>query len=183
MKAQQLSFLPKARTAHGGDLNLGKRKAERPFNPKLAIHVVLRSARARGEWSMLHPDHAKRVEREVRRIAAHQHVTLYRFVNVGNHLHLLIHTKKREFLRNFLRQVSGAIAHLITGACKGRELKTPFWEKLPYSRLVTWGREFLALKRYLVKNMFEAAGLWNRKREPGLKIFWLSLREAGVGPP
>ncbi len=50
---KQQSFLPKLPTAHGGDLRNGRRKVARPFSHKNAIHVVLRSHRARGRWSML----------------------------------------------------------------------------------------------------------------------------------
>ena len=52
---------------------------------------------------------------------------------------------------------------IVTGAKKGRAVGR-FWEKLAYSRVISWGREFLRLKAYLAKNTLEALG-FSRSRE------------------
>jgi hypothetical protein len=48
---------------------------------------------------------------------------------------------------------------------------------------VSWGREFDGLLKYLVANLFEAKGFWNRKLHPELKLMWISMNAAGIGPP
>lgn len=187
MRARQLSFLPsmKVSTAlhHGGEINEGKRKVRRPFDPKRPLHVVLRSSYAKEEWSMLRPAHEDRIKREVERIAKRYHVRVYQYVNVGNHLHLLVQAKRKVDFQAFLRVLTGAIAFLVTGTRKGKKIGfRGFWDRLAYSRVVTWGREFDALKVYFIKNLFESKGFWNRKREPHLKFMWVSMKEAGIGP-
>ncbi len=181
--AKQLSFLPKLncnntqKTEHGGSLQKGKRKTARPFHHRLAMHVVLKSSRARGKLSLLHPLHKNRIEQTVSLLSKHYRVRIYRFANVGNHLHLLLQAPDKKSFQNFLRALSGTIARLITGAKKG--LPRKFWDHLAYSRLVTWGREYTTVLRYLIRNLIEAElGL---KRDRSAKIYTLgnSLRPVG----
>jgi len=187
MRTRQLSFLKEikvsARLDHGGELAVGKRKTRRPFDPKRPLHVVMRSTRARGEWSMLSARNSRRVKSIVQQAAKRQGIQLFQFVNVGNHLHFLLSARKVEALRAFMREVSGGIAFQITGSKKTHPLQGKFWDRLPYSRVVSWGKEFKSVTRYLIGNLFEAAGAWNRKRDPYLKVILLSMREAGVEPP
>ncbi|MGE3608673.1 MAG: hypothetical protein AB7I27_03715 [Bacteriovoracaceae bacterium] len=42
-KQQTISFLPSTRLAHGGELNRGKRKCERPLKMNKPLHIVLRA--------------------------------------------------------------------------------------------------------------------------------------------
>ena len=166
---QQLSFLPNARLDHGGETNIGKRKQARPFDPKRAIHLVLRSSRARGEWSFLSPSHSRKTERLIQFLADKNDIRIYRFANVGNHLHLLLRAKVRRSFQTFLRNLAGAIASLVTGAKKSNPIGK-FWDHLAYTRIVSWGREFKGLQAYLVKNLFEAAGLLNRNKKSELEV-------------
>lgn len=179
MRSRQLSFLPSLKVHtnldHGGDIRQGKRKVQRPFDPKRPLHVVLRASRARGEWSMLRPQHEGRIQREIEKLSKRYGVKVYRSVNVGNHLHLLIQARKRKDFQSFLRVLTGAIAFLITGTRKGLPVGR-FWDKLAYSRIVSWGREFETLAKYFVKNLFESKGFWNRKKHPHLKLFWVSRK-------
>jgi REP element-mobilizing transposase RayT len=170
MRRRQLLFFEPRSSEHGGEINRGRRKAFRPIDTKCAMHIVLRSSRARGEWSLLHPQHQKQVDRHARRIAEKHGVRLYRYANVGNHLHLLVKTPSRRAFQSFLREVSGVIAACVTGGRKGNPVGR-FWDYLAYSRRVTWGREFRNLELYFIKNLFEAAGL----------LTW-RMKEAGVGP-
>jgi REP element-mobilizing transposase RayT len=187
MRAKQSSFFKQmkfsTRLDHGGEIGLKKRKTRRPFDHKRALHVVMRSTRARGEWSMLRPQNARKVKQVVNEAARKHGIKLYRFANVGNHLHLLFQARKVENLRAFMREISGSIAFQITGAKKSNPLQGKFWDLLPYSRVVTWGRDFKAVTNYIIGNLFEAAGLWNRKRDSHLKVILASMLEAGLGPP
>jgi REP element-mobilizing transposase RayT len=90
MKPKQLSFLPPPEREFDPAKRKGKRKTERPFHPKLALHITMRSGRARGEWSMLKQGRRLMIQDLAHRTAKKHRMELYRLANVGNHLHLLL---------------------------------------------------------------------------------------------
>lgn len=159
-KPRQLSLLlhKKGMTQHGGDIRKGKRKLARPFQSKQPMHIVLRASRANGHWSMLHSRHEKWISALVRKSAKSNQVRVHRFVNVGNHLHLLVQASSRDGFQRFLRTLTGRIAALVTRAIKGRPFGK-FWDQLAYSRLVGWGRDLTGVVNYFIKNELEAMGL------------------------
>jgi len=180
---KQTSFLPKidrlSFREFGGDLRKGKRKIARPFSQKLPLHVVFRSSHAKGDCSLLKLAHRKFIEAAIDRYARLYHIRIYRLQNVGNHLHVLLktRTKSRDLARlelaNFLRRFSGEVAMRITKAKKGSRFGR-FWDELVYSRIVTWGREFNIIKSYFIKNLFEAHGVWNRKKFPTWRLMTIA---------
>ena len=121
------------------------------------MHLVMRSLRARGQWSMLSRRNKARIFGLVHETAERYGVKVYRFQNVGNHLHLLVKVPSRQAWQAFIRVLSGAIAFWVTGARKGISKK--FWDTLAFSRIVSWGRDFEGLKTYFVKNLLEALGI------------------------
>ena len=175
MRARKESYLPGlekgAAKSHGGDLAKGKRKTFRPVDPKQALHVVLRSSNARGALSMLHPAHCNHIEKFVYQTARRRGVRVFRFANVGNHIHLLIQVPTREAWKRFSKELSGGIAQIVTGARKGAALKRSsdasipesakraFWDHLLFTRIVSFGRDFKGMARYLIKSLFEAASV------------------------
>jgi REP element-mobilizing transposase RayT len=168
MRARQLSFIPCLPKDHGGSLRPGKRKTARAVDPKQLLHTVLKSTKARGEWSMLHRRNRPHVDQAVARVARRYGVRVYRYANVGNYIHLLTKTPSRKAFQGFLREIAGAIALIVTGARKGQALAKNdadrgFWDRLAYTRIVSWGREFRTLERYFIKNLLEAAGCDRRK--------------------
>jgi REP element-mobilizing transposase RayT len=177
------------KSAHGGEHTLGKRKGSRPFDPKQAIHVVLRSSQARGALSMLHPSHCNHIERLVNQLKLRWGIAVYRYANVGNHLHLLIRAKSRANWQGFIRELSGRIAMIVTGARKGNALlrsktagpesaKRGFWDYLVFTRLVSFGRDFKNVARYVATNLWEGLGIPVREYlARGFRI--LDLHEEG----
>ena len=161
VKPKQLSFLPSTTMEYGGNVRNGKRKIQRPFDPRRPLHVTLRSSKARGIRSLSHPDRKWEVHGLLVRISERHKVKLYRYANVGNHLHLLIQARKRSQLQAFLREFAGSVAVLVTGAIKGRPEK--FWDQLVWSKIVDWGRQFRNITRYILLNIMEGSGLRNRK--------------------
>ena len=123
---------------------------------------------------MLHPRHCKRVESLVHTAARRFGIRVYRYANVGNHLHLLVQTRKSRDFQNFLRFLTGAVAFAVSGARKGNPIGR-FWEKLAYTRIVSWGREFETVTAYFIKNLFEAAG-FPEARVPGVKVMRFKMR-------
>jgi hypothetical protein len=202
MRARQLTFFSAEpfrdlnRRAHGGEMRTGKRKLARPFDPRRPLHIVLRSSRAKGEWSFLRARNEKRVKHLVHQEALRSDVRVYQYANAGNHLHLVLRAKTRAGLARFLRVIAGLIARAVTGAKKGAAIsatKAPdarstsaragtatsvhtktqtlsarsvFWDALAYSRIVEWGKEFIRVRDYLVLNELEGLG-W---REFGRRV-------------
>lgn len=174
MRAKQLSFLPRHSLEHGGDTRRGKRKLARPIDPKRPIHLTLSAKRARGSLSLLQPRHRGRIESLVYAVARKRDIRILRLANVGNHLHLALQTRTRRGFQAFLREITGKIAVLVTGAIKGSP-SGPFWDHLAWSRVVNWGRELKGVLAYILKNMLEAEGA-KRKDENGKDCPLITLR-------
>ena len=139
------------------------------------MHIVLRSTRASGPWSLLSAKNRTRVDALASKIAARHGLKLYRYANVGNHLHLLVKTPTRRAFQRFLKDVAGSIACLITGAKNSNPLHGRFWDGLAYTRIVSWGRDFKNIEQYFIKNLFEAAGLLTRRAKAlGLRVIPLA---------
>jgi REP element-mobilizing transposase RayT len=149
--------------AHGGEHSKNKRKTMRPFDPKQALHVVLRSSKAKHKLSMLHPNHCNLIRNKVDQLKKRWNVSVYRYANVGNHLHLLIRAKSRADWQGFIRELAGSIAMIVTGARKGMPLAKGFWDHLVFTRIVQFGRDFKNVARYVCINLWEGSGIAVRK--------------------
>ena len=113
---------------------------------------------------MLHPKHCDHIHRLTEELAQRWGIRLYRYANVGNHIHLLIKVPSRAVWQRFLRELAGGIAIIVTAAKKGaaltrNETGRGFWDHLAFTRIVYFGRDFENMGRYLIKNLFEAAGV------------------------
>jgi REP element-mobilizing transposase RayT len=71
---------------------------------------------------------------------------------MDNHLHFLIQTPSREAFQNSLRFLSGQIALKLSHG--------KLWLRRCWSRVVTWGRDYLNVKRYIEANP-EKAGIFD----------------------
>jgi REP element-mobilizing transposase RayT len=106
----------------------------------------------------MRPNNRKRVDRILFGVASQFHIKVYKEANSGNHLHLIVKVQHKDDFKNFLRTVTALLARAVTKARKGHPLKRRFWDHLAYTRLVTWGREFSLVKRYLILNTLETIG-------------------------
>ncbi|MBI3557763.1 MAG: transposase [Deltaproteobacteria bacterium] len=169
MKVRQISLPGFAtRLDHGGEIRKGKRKLARPVDTKRPMHLVLRSTRAKGRWSLLAPGNGRVVRRLVFELAAPSEVRVYDFANSGNHIHLLVRARTRKGFQRYLRALTGLLARRITGARKGRRVGR-FWDALAFSRVVAWGRDYHQAKKYLGLNRIEAMGGWLPAKLPPLR--------------
>jgi len=143
------------RTEHGGDFRRHRRKLERPVSTRRPMHVVLRSERARGNWSLRR--HQTKIREALRACVVRSGVRVYDFANVGSHMHLLVRARRREDFQSFLRSFAGIVARVITGARRGQPLRGgPFWSALAWSRVVAWGRDYWGVRHYVFRNRIEA---------------------------
>lgn len=183
-KPKQLSFVqaPQQRRQHGGSLAVRRRRSARPMSRKLSLHITLKSHHAIGGRCLFR--HKKMISAVMRKSAARFCIKIYEHAICGNHLHLLVKGPNRESLQNFFRVLAGHTAQNILRDCPlpqkaggapglrdlqgQREEKVrlgckknqrKFWSYLLYSRVVSWGREFKIVKRYVQRNTLEALQL------------------------
>lgn len=155
-KGYQYSFWQDPSKGHGGDPK--GEKTARPIATKRPMHLVLRSSRARGDWSMMRYEHQCAIVNILQRVAKRHRVRVHRFANVGNHLHVLVQAGRRQDLQNFLRVFSGTVALAITKA-KKRAAQGKFWDHLVFTRIVEWGKDWKNMLVYLDKNLWEGLGV------------------------
>lgn len=133
-------------------------KFERPFSPRFAIHVTMRSEIAVGGLSLLEPRARQWLESYVPTLAQRLQIALYHWSINSNHLHFVLKAQERKSFQSFLRTVANRTARFVLDAEKGRGKQLRFWANRPYSRLLTWGRELKNVLRYVERNVKEAMG-------------------------
>jgi REP element-mobilizing transposase RayT len=127
----------------------------RPVATKEAMHLVLRSDRARGMKSLLKYDHV--VRKIIAKLASKHGVRIYRIVNAGNHLHITLKLSKQFLWRGFISGVTGGIARAVQRKCDENS-KQGFWNSRPFTRLIAWGQDYDFVKDYLTLNQLETDG-------------------------
>lgn len=133
-------------------------KFERPFSNAHAIHVTFRSSLAVGPNSFLCPRNWLWLQNYIPSLAHRLNIELYRWSVNGNHLHLVLRALDRKSFQTFLKVVASRTARFVLAVERGRAKRVRFWDKRPYSRLLTWGPEFKNVLRYVARNSKEALG-------------------------
>ncbi len=171
----------KRRLIHGGAKSKGKRKLRRPLSTKKWMHLILKSDKAVGKYSMLAERNAKWIDQLIRAKAKKFGVELKDFVNMGNHIHFQIRIVSRESFQNFLRSITNLIARHVTGARKGRKFGK-FWQGLAFTRVITSFLELTGLQGYLTGNRVQLRrGYGARERYLASLNRWInSLRESSA---
>ena len=142
----------------GGSRLKSHPKRHRPIELNKNLHLVLKSSRATGKFSMKTMYNFSVVKGFVYSLAARFKVKIVRFENVGNHLHIVLMVSSQKAYVSFIRGVTSSIARHITGAKKQNELGIKFWDARPYSRIITWGRDLKNIFIYLNRNRIQAIG-------------------------
>ncbi len=151
----QFSLFNRTALSHGGTTRRGRRKITRPIATKKPLHVVLKSSRAKNEWSFFR--RKDQLEGIIYKTAKRFRVRIHLYENVGNHLHLAIQGASRREIQNFFRVLPQAIAYFVTGTRKGCAIGR-FFDAPLFTRVVHWQRDWANLKNYFTRNAFEAAG-------------------------
>lgn len=132
-------------------------KKKRPFRAKLPLHIVLKSSLASGHRSLLRKNH--QIDDILEKQAQRHQVKIHAAAKGGNHLHILIQAPSREAFNAFVRSISGRIAQLMMGTskeAKRESFRTRFWDARPFTRIVSFGRDFKNVCRYLGINASES---------------------------
>ena len=161
---KQLNLLKNQNSAFGGEL-LKTRKGRarpRPLSTRETMHVVLRSTKAKGDWSFAKAPNRKKIDAILKRFSRRYGVKVLSYANVGNHLHFHVKLGNRYLYAPFIRALTGAIAMAITGTSRWKRLKRApkdrFWDYRPFTRVVKSFRAFLNLRDYIKINQLEGHG-------------------------
>ena len=178
-RAQQLGFeqlRAKMPRYFGGSELKSNPKSQRPLSTKHGLHLVMKSDLAKGAFSLLRRRNAKHINKLVRQQASRCGIKVREYVNVGNHIHMILflpriaHAEARKRFKSFVRSLSGLIARHVLEAERNSPKHIRFWSGRPFTRLVSFGRDLKNLFAYIEKNRKQAR-------------FWLpSFDHASNGP-
>ena len=144
---------------------MGMRKVARPISTKKRMHLTLRSSRAIGKLSLF--TRKNEIRALTLTFAKRFHVRVFEQSNNGNHLHLIVQAQTRGGFKRFLMALSGRIAQIMTKSTKGKPLPGRFWDYLPFTRILEWGKDLRNASRYVEMNQLEAAGIIPFQPRPG----------------
>ena len=182
-KSKQLQFdqagFKKEKSDHGGS-HKHPQKRKRPLGFRSTNHLVLRSTKAVKKWSFKNFD--QEIQTILNAFSKKHHIQLLSWANVGNHLHLHFRVPSRKLYRKFIRAISSAIMMKVTGF--NRWNPSPegfqFWDRRPFSRIVSTWAEFMNLKQYVQINRWEGCGI-RRSVARDLVARGLLARSGGSG--
>jgi REP element-mobilizing transposase RayT len=145
------------------------------------MHLVLRSSLARGAWSFVQPKNEAMIHRILAKHAKSTNTEILGIGNAGNHLHLRVQFSSRKKYLRFIRSVTGEIALKIkkiaqkitptenvkskhstntgvTNSDKKSLSKHNFWDRRPFSSIVSTLKYVARLTDYIHINGIEGQG-------------------------
>lgn len=142
---KQMSLLKKPAKEFGGSLLAGKRKTARTLDSRKPVHFVLKSKKT------IHLTlHRKALRQLLNRYAKQFGIKVYSESVQKDHWHFCLKITNRYLYRAFIRALTGTIA---------RKLGKGLWVQRPFSRIVTWGRDFFTVLDYILLNECEVSGI------------------------
>jgi hypothetical protein len=163
-RSLQLKLLKTEASCYGGSLLTTRkgRSRPRPLAVRSSMHLVMRSSRAVGSLSFRLPKNSKCIDQILGKFSKKYSVKILSTGNAGNHLHFHIQLLYRDSYRPFIRAISSAIALAVTGVSRwnraGDLRKMKFWDRRPFTRILSGFRDRLALKDYIEINQLEGFG-------------------------
>ena len=157
-RRKQLSLFSDKRNSRewGGEASIGKIKSCRPLNSQKYLHIVLKSSHAIKDKTFSHANNKGMVHSLLKTYLSLCGITLYEMALMKNHIHLLVQLPNRILFQKFLRIFLGVVARKMLNAEKGRAGKVPYWDNLPYTRIVEKGRDFINVVNYIKKNVLDS---------------------------
>lgn len=162
MNKKQSELFIKQSLSYGGEL-LKTRKGRsyaRPIDAKHSMHLVLRSTKAKGEYSFKKAKNSQAIHRIFKKFTTKYGVKIISLGNAGNHLHLEIKLAHRSTYKPFIRAVTAAIAMALSGVSRWKPSELgKFWDYRPFTRVVIGYMAKLQLRDYIKVNEWEGVGL------------------------
>ncbi len=143
--SRQLGFFKPIVKESGGALYVkGRRKTARVLDRRKPLHFVLKSKKSVNLYF-----HRISIRKLLFLYAKKFGVKVYKESVQKDHFHFCITITNRLLYRGFIRALTGVIS---------QKLGKGLWILAPYSRVVTWGRDFLAVLDYILLNDCEVGG-------------------------
>lgn len=176
-KQKNYELLSKPMLAYGGELR--KKAKNRKYRPLVfrsgTMHITLKSTKATGTASFLHPKNHNRVKKYLYDFSVKKGVKIISFANVGNHLHLHVKLTNLTLYKAWIRGLTSGLAMIAVGQAGFKKLKVnknfnvnknhafkskqKFWDHRPFSRVIQCFRHFLNTKAYIEVNILEGLGM------------------------
>ncbi len=93
-------------------------------------------------------NHESFIDKEIKRLAEKFFIKVYGYGTASNHIHFNMQISTIENYKKFIRALSGILA---------KKLKIKFFLR-PYTKILTWGRQFRRVLQYIIQNKEEAKG-------------------------
>jgi REP element-mobilizing transposase RayT len=155
----------------GSLLKCGHARTARPLSSKDFTHIVLKSDLAKktekSDLRMIKKRH--QVENIIKTDIHNFGIRVHKLAVASNHIHILISFKNRRKYFAWIRRITGLIARLMLQKERGLALekhqiqkksknKLSFWSQRPFTRIVSWGRDYKTVFNYIEKNILQALG-------------------------
>jgi len=176
MRQLGFSFQNDYKKEFGGRLLCGKRKSARPLSTKKPIHLILKCS---GK-SVFNPSNRK-LENLIRNQANKYGIKVYEVALNWTHIHLLIKLPSRDAYVAFIRTVTSLIVSFVSKSksfiskANGVNLKTKaldlksIFDLRPYTKILSWGKQFQRVVEYVELNTLEALGLIMREKQDSIR--------------
>ncbi len=157
MQESDFAASNKSKKEHGDSLLSGKRKGRRALSTKHAIHLVLKSDLK----GVFNPEN-QRLEQLIRKTAENFHIRIYSTALNWSHIHCVMKIKDRKSYNAFIRVLTSTLAIKIR---KHKNFTGKVFTVRPFTRILSWGRDFKNVVSYLVLNQLESLGLLVRPKK------------------
>ncbi len=151
MRQASFSFIKDYRKEFGGSLLEGKRKTKRPLSTKHPLHLILKSS-----YSGVFAPGNISLEKLIRSQAKKFGLKIYDLALNWSHIHFILKIESRKDYNKFIRSLTAILAKRI------RKLKPHLeviFELRPFTRIISWGRDFKRVLEYAILNQMEAFGM------------------------
>ncbi len=157
MRQTSFDFIKNYKKEFGGALLSGKRKTQRPLSTKHPIHLILKSS-----FKCLFNPSNKSLHALIRNQGRKFGVKIYDFALNWSHIHLLIKIENRSDYVKFIRSLTSILA------LKAKIFDEKFnniFSLRPFTRILSWGKDFKNVLSYQILNQLEAVGQIKRSKK------------------
>jgi hypothetical protein len=158
MRQTSFNFIKDYKKEFGGSLLTGKRKTARPLSFKNPTHLILKSTGS----NCFVPD-SRKIENLINTQANKYGIKIYKFSLNWSHIHMVILLPSKEAYLKFIRTLTSLLVSLLS-KLKGKSLKGLF-DLRPFTRILSWGRDYRNVLNYHELNDMEARGFNARKKK------------------
>ncbi len=163
MRQTKFEFSKDYKKSFGGKDLIGKRKSQRPLSTKLPLHLILKA----NQKKVFVPGN-RRLQRLIQRLARKFYVRVYDVAINWSHIHFLIQIRERQDYVRFIRALTSKLAMAVQKVSP--KSKTKLFTLRPFTRIISWGRDYKNAVDYLAKNCMESFGWIRREKKIAVSI-------------